>query len=218
MTKYRSGWPVPTPHMAGGRAGTAGPGPRRCGGHVRARRSATVVALLLAVAACGACGGHNPATERAPAPQARAVAPDLDATARAFVELTIATDDQAVKLLDMGASRASSPALRSFAGTVAAARRGELASLHDILGSVPYVNNHAGHDMPGMPTDAELIALDASTDFDTDFTRLVRNHLTESTTVARSGEGAVTESRTHALAVSMLRERGAELAQLDALR
>jgi uncharacterized protein (DUF305 family) len=133
------------------------------------------------------------------------------------VELTIATDDQAVKLLDRGATRASSDALRAFAGTVAAARRTELASLHDILGSTPYVNNHAGHDMPGMPTDVELIALDAAPDFDTEFVRLVRNHLTESSTVAQSGETAVKDSRTHALAASMLRERGAELRQLDAL-
>jgi uncharacterized protein (DUF305 family) len=183
---------------------------------VRARRSTAVVALLLAFAA-GACGGQDPATERVPAPRARAVTSSLDATARAFVELTIATDDQAVKLLDLGSSRAHDPALRSFAGTVAAARRTELATLHDILGSTPYVNNHAGHDMPGMPTEAELIALQAAPDFDGEFVRLVRNHLTESTTVARSGEGAVTESRTHAVAASMVRQRGEELAQLDAL-
>jgi uncharacterized protein (DUF305 family) len=183
---------------------------------VRARRSTTVVALLLAFAA-SACGGQDPATERAPAPRARAVASSLDATARAFVELTIATDDQAVQLLDLGATRAVDPALRSFAGSVASARRTELASLHDILGSTPHVNNHAGHDMPGMPTEAELIALRAAPDFDTEFVRLVRNHLTESSTVARSGEGAIKESRTHALAADMLRERGEELRQLDAL-
>lgn len=180
---------------------------------MRARRSTAVVALLLALCACGT----DSATPRDPAPRARAVASSLDATARAFVELTIATDDQAVKLLDLGASRAHDPALRSFAGTVVAARRTELASLHDILGSTPYVNNHAGHDMPGMPTEAELIALRAAPDFDAEFVRLVRNHLTESSTVARSGSEAITDSRTHAVAASMVLTRDEELSQLDAL-
>lgn len=133
------------------------------------------------------------------------------------MELTIATDDQAVKLLDLGATRAHDPALRTFAGTLAAARRTELASLHDLLGTTPYVNNHAGHDMPGMPTEAELTALAAAADFDGEFVRLVRNHLTESSTVARSGESAVRDERTHALAAAMLRQRGEELRELDAL-
>jgi len=179
------------------------------------QRPAAAVALLLALCACGA----DPATARDSAPQASAVSSGgLDETALAFVELSIATDDQAVKLLDLGASRATSPALRSFASDLAAARRTELSSLHDLLGSTPYVNNHAGHDMPGMPTDAELIALRAaSDDFDPEFVRLVRNHLTESTTVARSGEKAIKESRTHAVAAAMIKERGAALRALDAL-
>lgn len=161
-----------------------------------------------------ACGAPAPAT---PPATTTSVTSSLDPTTRAFVELTIATDDQAVKLLDLGARGAASAALRTFAGEVAAARRTELAALHDILGSIPYVNNHAGHDMPGMPTEAELIALRASADFDTDFVRLVRNHLTESTTVARSGAEAITEPRTQALATSMVRQRGEELPRLDTL-
>ena len=176
-------------------------------------RTITVAALLLALGACG----QAPATERDPAPPARAVASDLDATARAFVELTIATDDQAVKLLDRGATRAHDPSLRSLAGELAAARRTELTALHDLLGSTPYVNNHAGHDMPGMPTDVELLALDAAADFDTEFVRLVRNHLTESATVAHTGETSVRDERTHALAADLVRARGEELRELDAL-
>lgn len=175
----------------------------------------TKARLVLAMLAftLAACGVPDPA----PTPPTSTVTPGLDATTRAFVELTIATDDQAVKLLDLGATRASADALRAFAAEVATARRTELAALHDILGSIPYVNNHAGHDMPGMPTEVELIALQASADFDTDFVRLVRNHLTESTTVAQSGADSVPEPRTHELAESMLRQRGTELARLDTL-
>jgi uncharacterized protein (DUF305 family) len=188
---------------------------------VRIRRPTTVVAVLLAVAV-SACGQQGPSPARDPAPQAgtRAVASGssgLDATARAWVELTIATDDQAVRLLDLGAARASSPGLRDFAGALASARRAELTQLHGLLGATPYVNNHSGHDMPGMPTEAELIALSASTDFDADFTRLARNHLTESQTVARSGETAITDTHTRAVASAMVRDRTEALRSLDAL-
>jgi uncharacterized protein (DUF305 family) len=185
---------------------------------VRTRRPATVIAVLLAVL-LSACGQQGPSPARDPAPPAgvRAVASDLDATARAFIELTIATDDQAVRLLDLGASRASSPSLRAFAAGLASARRAELTQLHGLLGSTPYVNNHAGHDMPGMPTEAELIALSASADFDAEFTRLTRNHLTESETVARSGENAIKDEKTHAVASAMVKEREEALRALDAL-
>lgn len=135
-------------------------------------------------------------------------------TARAFVELTIATDDQAVKLLDLGASRAADPALRRFASDLATARRAEIKELHAILGTVPYVNNHEGHDMPGMPTEAELVALAAAADFDAEFTRLVRAHLTESATVAQSGLASIKDERAKAFASAMSRERAEALRAL----
>lgn len=172
---------------------------------MRSRRTAAVVAFLLA-AVCGACGQQAPAAPRNP------VVESFDVTARAFVELTIATDDQAVKLLDLGASRAADPALRSFASDLATVRRAELTELHAILGTVPYVNNHEGHDMPGMPTEAELVALAAAADFDAEFTRLVRAHLTESATVAQSGLASIKDERAKAFASAMSRERA------DALR
>ncbi len=64
-------------------------------------------------------------------------------------------------MLDLGTRRATSPRLRGFAAALAGARRGELAELHGLLDAagVPYANLHAGHDMPGMPTEAELTGL-----------------------------------------------------------
>lgn len=182
-----------------------------------------LVLVVLLVAALSACGrqGPAPAPTPAPPPGAQAVAStgDLDATARAFLELVIATDDQAVKLLDLGAARASSPELRALAGELATARRTELAELRGILdkAAIPYVNNHAGHDMPGMPTEAELVALRAAPDFDAEFTRLTRAHLTESATVAKSGASSVKHGETKAAAEAMVRERASALRSLDAL-
>jgi uncharacterized protein (DUF305 family) len=182
-----------------------------------------LLATVLLAALLTACGRQapDPARHPAPSPGAQAVAsnPALDATARAFVELVIATDDQAVALLDLGAERAADPALRAFAGEQAAARRAELTRLHEILDAagIPYANQHAGHDMPGMPTEAELAALGTAADFDAEFTRLARAHLTESATVARSGAGSITHERTKAVADAMVRERADALAALDAL-
>jgi uncharacterized protein (DUF305 family) len=190
-----------------------------------------LVLVVLLVAALSACGlqGPTPAPNPAPPPGAQAVASnraaggdaggDLDATARAFVELVIATDHQAVKLLDLGVAHATSPDLRALAGELAATRRAELSELRGILdtAAIPYVDNHAGHDMPGMPTEAELLALSSAPDFDAEFTRLARAHLTESATVAKSGASSITHGEAKAVAVAMARERSSALRSLDAL-
>ncbi|GAB1513967.1 DUF305 domain-containing protein [Actinophytocola sp. KF-1] len=193
---------------------------------MRPRRSAALIPLLSA-ALLTACGGQGTAPARNPAPQAgpQAVASSsgsqsaLDATAVAFAELVIATDGQAVKLLDLGADRAKSAGLRELAGTLASARRAEAARLRGILddAGVAYVDNHAGHDMPGMPTEAELTALAAAPDFDAQFTKLTRAHLTESATVAKSGASSVAHAATQAVADAMVLERESALRALDAL-
>jgi uncharacterized protein (DUF305 family) len=193
---------------------------------VRSRRSPALILFLLA-ALLTACGRQDTAPARNPAPQAgpQAVASSsgsesaLDATALAFAELVISTDGQAVKLLDMGASRAGSAELRSLAGELASVRRAEATRLRGILdgAGVAYVDNHAGHDMPGMPTEAELRALSAAQDFDAQFTKLTRAHLTESATVAKSGVSSVAHAGTKAVAEAMVRERESALRTLDAL-
>jgi uncharacterized protein (DUF305 family) len=171
-----------------------------------------VVLLALALVACGR---PDPV---APSPTATTAFGD---TARAFVELAIATDDQALKLLDQGAGRAADPALRELAGELAAVRRTELHELHTLLetAGVPYVNNHAGHDMPGMPTDAELATLTTVAEFDTGFdaafARLVRAHLEESAVVAKSAAESVEHPETKAAAQRMAEERAAALARLS---
>lgn len=193
---------------------------------MRTRRSPALILFLLAALLAG-CGRQDAAPARNPAPDAgpQAVASSgapvdgLDATALAFAELVISTDGQAVKLLDLGVARAKDPDLRALAGSLADTRRAELTSLRGILDTegVPYVENHAGHDMPGMPTEAELVGLATAPDFDAQFTRLARAHLTESATVAKSGAAAVKHEETKAVADAMVRERASALRSLDAL-
>jgi hypothetical protein len=140
-------------------------------------------------------------------------------TERAFVELEIATDEQALKLLDQGVSRASGP-LRDLTVSVADARRTELTSLHGLLDAagVQYVNNHEGHDMPGMPTPEELAALaGAGVAFDTEFARLLKAHLGESAGVVRTAAQSVSHDATRALAHRMEQDRQQFLQRLGEL-
>lgn len=117
-------------------------------------------------------------------------------TERAFVELAIATDEQALKLVEL----AGRPNLVEN-------RRTELAELRKLL-DAPYVNNHAGHDMPGMPTDAEIQLASTSPDA---LQQFVHAHLTESLEVLRSARAAITHPPTAEVVGLMERHRTAEL-------
>lgn len=187
-----------------------------------------VLVTVLLAAALVACGQQAPAREQSPSstPSSPPSSPSssaqtgFDGMAVAFVQLAIATGDQAVKLLDQGAQQGSSPALRTLAADLAEVRREEVTTLHGILDevSVPYVNNHMGHDMPGMPTDAELAALSASgAGFDAEFTRLLRAHLTESKTDLESSAESIADQKTKAAARTMAKERATALGRLDSV-
>jgi len=185
------------------------------------RQVILVVLLVMGLAACGqqaAPTAPAPAARPAPAPAA-ATPGGFGATEQAFVQLEIATDDQAVRLLDLGASRAGDRRLRAFASSLADDRRAELTELRGLLdaASVRYLNLHRGHDMPGMPTEAELIGLDAAADFDATLVDLVRAHLTESATVAKSAMRSVSHPATKDLATRMVSARSSALDRLGGL-
>ncbi|MEV6717771.1 hypothetical protein AB0M48_37690 [Lentzea sp. NPDC051208] len=139
------------------------------------------------------------ACQQAPSPPSPPPAPQngYGATERAFVELAIATDEQALKLLEL----TDSAELKQN-------RNIELTELRKLLDG-PYVNNHAGHDMPGMPTDAEIQL--ASTNPDA-LKQFVRAHLTESLEVLKSAGPAITHPPTAEVVKLMERHRTAELA------
>lgn len=190
-------------------------------------RLIAVALLAMVTVACGQrASAPEPVPAPVPAPAPAALPPagagptgEFGPTERAFVELTIATDEAAVALLELGARRGSDQALRDLATELIAARRAELTELHRLLvdAAVPYVNHHAGHDMPGMPTAEELAALTvAGPGFDAQFARLVRAHLEESAQVVRGALGSVTHKETRALVQRMAQERAGSLARLGA--
>jgi hypothetical protein len=146
-----------------------------------------MTALLLAGLLLPACQQEPP-----PPPQH-----SYGATERAFVELAIATDEQALKLVELD----DNPALIEN-------RKTELAELRKLL-DAPYVNHHAGHDMPGMPTDAEIQLASTSPDA---LKQFVHAHLTESLDVLRSAGAAITHPPTAEVVDLMERHRTVELA------
>jgi uncharacterized protein (DUF305 family) len=167
-----------------------------------------LVGILAALALAG-CAGEE-VTVPAPVVPATIGAGQFGLTERAFVELEIATDDQAMKLLSSGGQRASTVALRELAQSAGAARQAELAELHGLLDAagIKYVNNHEGHDMPGMPTPEELAALDKSGgEFDITFCRLLQAHLDESAGVVHTASQSVAHEATRALAIRMEQDR-----------
>lgn len=131
-----------------------------------------------------------------PVPSASA-ANGYGATERAFVELAIATDEQALKLVELDGNT-----------SLIENRKKELTELRKLL-DAPYVNNHSGHDMPGMPTDAEIKLAATSPDARKQF---VHAHLTESLEVLRSAGSAITHPPTADVVKLMERHRTAELA------
>lgn len=154
---------------------------------MRSRRQPRIAALLLA-------GLLSACQQEPPPPPAQN---GYGATERAFVELAIATDEQALKLVELD----HDPSL-------AENRRTELAELRKLL-DAPYVDNHAGHDMPGMPTDAEIQLAATSPDA---LKQFVHAHLTESLDVLHSAGEAITHRPTAEVIKLMERHRAAELA------
>ncbi|MGO1055128.1 DUF305 domain-containing protein [Crossiella sp. CA198] len=175
--------------------------------------------LLIALLALGLTGCDRQVASPPPSAPSSTAAGTFGPTETAFAELVIATDDQALKLLDAGAARVAAPALRELAAELGSARRAERETLHELLkqAGVAYVNNHEGHDMPGMPTEPELSALATAADFDAEFTRLLRAHLAESTTVAGSAAESITHPATREVAARMTGQRKVELARLTQL-
>lgn len=134
-----------------------------------------VVALsLLALLALTASAGCSTATEPAPAasPVHTAAPPSTTAsssasttpTDAAWAQLMTPMNEKALALLTLAADRATVPRLRAFATRLHSGQEAELGRLRPLLArmGLPDTDVHAGHDMPGMVTEADLEAARAA--------------------------------------------------------
>ncbi|WP_406311487.1 DUF305 domain-containing protein [Streptosporangium sp. NBC_01639] len=156
------------------------------------------------------------------ATMAAPVASGFNATDTAWLQLMIPMDERTLPLLDLGAERGHDPAVRRLAARIGKAHLAELGRLRKTLGrtGLPPTNVHAGHDMPGMVTAADLTALGAATgpSFDRLFADHLREHLDQSAALARSEQTAGADGDTRALAAAVERARAAQSKLLAGIR
>lgn len=182
--------------------------------------------LLLILAGCGSSvAASPPPAPPASTPTATAtewkIDPSFNATDLAWIELMIPMDDQLLRVLGMAEKQASDPAVRTFATQVAAGHKTE----HETFvatrtrSGLPVRNPHEGHDMPGMMTEPEIVALGKTTGpaFDQLFEKNLKEHLDQSIVLARSITTDGKDPATKKLALSIMATRAAQLKELAAL-
>ncbi|RAO29913.1 hypothetical protein PSN13_05112 [Micromonospora saelicesensis] len=200
----------------------------RRGLRVRAGRLVGVVATLVATAvAVGLSQGWGrtnqaPAASSVTASSAAAVptAPVvLNGTDDAFIQLLIPMYEGALALIDQLDTRPADPSLRALLGEVRKAHQAELRDLRGLLaaGSVPELNIHEGHQMPGMVTEASLAELRAASDAEVSSRAagLIRAHLAQTVVLCRGEQTAGGSPELKALAGRIQQARAAELNTLD---
>jgi uncharacterized protein (DUF305 family) len=140
----------------------------------------------------------------------------------AWVEITIAMDEQLLPLLALSKGQAGTAAVAAFSDQVQEFTDQELASLralHD-QAKLPSTNPHEGMLMPGMVTAEQVTQAKATSSgkaFDTLLVKLVRAHIAQSVSLADSEVKAGVEPQTLALAKQVLSTRAKGLAQLKVL-
>jgi Domain of unknown function (DUF305) len=156
--------------------------------------------VLTLAGALGACASP-------PRPRPSAVvgsAPSFGGTDRAWLEITIAMDEQVLPLLDLAPTHGSAAALRTLAAEVTTFHQQELVALRELhaLAGLPAENPHKGMPMPGMVTPEQVAAAAAVTGsrFDALLSGHLRAHLEQGIRLAGSAQRSGAEPRTRALA------------------
>jgi hypothetical protein len=163
-------------------------------GRFRALWGAT---LLLLLAAC------------APAPAPAPVSPSpFNATDTAWIQLMIPMNEQLLPALDL-----APPELAPFAAELRVSHEQELGRLRRLRerAGLSGDNPHAGHQMPGLLSEADLagLRLDPS-----GLPAKLREHLDQSALLARGEQDSGADRETRDLAASIGTTRAAQLARL----
>ncbi|MEU3831096.1 DUF305 domain-containing protein [Streptomyces microflavus] len=194
-------------------------------------RLPVVAPILLALLGLAASAGCSTPSEPAPAasPVRTAAAPSPTAspsasstpTDAAWAQLMTPMNEKALALLTLAADRATEPRLRAFATRLHSGQEAELGRLRPLLArmGLPDTDVHAGHDMPGMVTEADLEAAGAAEGgaFDRLFLTGIRDHLRHSAQVSRSEITAGARADAKQLAADLVTAREAALTELEGL-
>ncbi|RDI24719.1 hypothetical protein [Lentzea flaviverrucosa] len=143
----------------------------------------------------------------APAPPPPPVSP-FNATDTAWVQLMIPMNEQLLPALDV-----APPALADFAAELKASHSDELVHLRQLRdrAGLPDTNPHAGHQMPGLVSEADLLAIRADPSV---LTKKLREHLGQTAELARSEQENGTDAATKEFAASVESSRRDQLSRL----
>ncbi|WP_447006875.1 DUF305 domain-containing protein [Saccharothrix isguenensis] len=159
-------------------------------GRLRALWGATLLLLV-------ACSSPEPAT---PSP--------FNATDTAWIQLMIPMNEQLLPALDL-----APPALAGFAAGLRASHEQELVDLKRLRdrAGLADANVHAGHQMPGLVSQADLAALrlDPSA-----LPAKLREHLEQSASLARGEQDSGADQESRELAGAIASKRAAQTAEL----
>ena len=175
------------------------------------RRGGPLALLLALLVACGPGGGNA-----APAPD-----PAFNATDTAWLQLMIPMTEHMADALALAADHGADPGLRALAATTLTEHRADLARLQAlrVAAGLPDADVHAGHRMPGMVTEADLVVLraDHGAEFDRHLRPLLDKHLTQCGVLATGELANGHQQRVKSLAQAIERSRAREHERLQAL-
>jgi len=180
---------------------------------VKANRRIPLAALATAMALLGpvSCAGRS-------TPAAAATTVTFGGTDLAWIEITIAMDEQVQPLLDLVPSHSRDPKVQALGVQVQAVAKAELAtlrSLHDQAG-LPAANPHEGMPMPGVVTIDKVnqAARLSGTTFDAVAVEQIRGYLEHGIDLAQSEQKSGAEAQTRALALNVIRTRTEALSSI----
>ncbi|WP_189154739.1 DUF305 domain-containing protein [Lentzea pudingi] len=143
----------------------------------------------------------------APAPPPAPVS-SFNATDTAWVQLMIPMNEQLLPALD-----SAPPALAEFAAALRASHSAELVHLRQLRdrAGLPDTNLHAGHQMPGLISEADLLAIRTDP---TSLAKKLHEHLDQTVKLARSEQEGGTDAATKEFAASVESSRRDQLGKL----
>jgi hypothetical protein len=131
----------------------------------------------------------------------------------------ISMNDSTLVLLDRAAPQVTDSGLADFVTTLAASHRSELADMraHAERADLVVSDDHAGHEIPGVVTPADLARIEAQTGtaFDTAVRECLREHLEQGARLAVAEQTNGTDDETRQLAQRVGQSWRADLARLD---
>ena len=180
---------------------------------MKANRRIPLAALLTAVALAGSAGCEGSAE-----PAAVTTSASFGGTDLAWLEITIAMDEQVLPLLQLVPGHSRDPGVQALGVQVQAvteAELGPLRSLHDQAG-LPATNPHEGMPMPGVVTiDVVNQATKLSgAKFDTLAVAQIKGYLEHGKDLAQSEQKSGVEAQTRALALNVIRTRTEALSSI----